>query len=115
MDGPPAQSLGVEPVDKDILKRPARKTSESMINLNLIVNILLSAFIIVSGTLYVFYHEVTYLHKKLFSIDQLFNSIFFIFKLKGGQVTSRDTTMTFTCFVFFDMFNALACRSQVNG
>jgi Ca2+-transporting ATPase len=30
-----------------------------------------------------------------------------------GQVTHRDTTMTFTCFVFFDMFNALTCRSQV--
>lgn len=28
--------------------------------------------------------------------------------------TARDTTMTFTCFVFFDMFNALSCRSQVN-
>lgn len=57
MDGPPAQSLGVEPVDKDILRRPPRKTTESMINLNLIINILMSAFMIVTGTLYVFYHE----------------------------------------------------------
>lgn len=92
MDGPPAQSLGVEPVDKDILKRPPRKTTESMINLNLIGNILISAAIIVSGTLYIFYHE-----------------------MKEGQITSRDTTMTFTCFVFFDMFNALACRSQTKS
>lgn len=30
-----------------------------------------------------------------------------------GLITARDTTMTFTCFVFFDMFNALSCRSQV--
>jgi P-type Ca2+ transporter type 2C len=29
------------------------------------------------------------------------------------MVTPRDTTMTFTCFVFFDMFNALSSRSQV--
>lgn len=29
--------------------------------------------------------------------------------------TARDTTMTFTCFVFFDMFNALSCRSQVKN
>lgn len=28
------------------------------------------------------------------------------------QVSARDTTMTFTCFVFFDMFNALTCRSE---
>jgi Ca2+-transporting ATPase len=29
-----------------------------------------------------------------------------------GVVTRRDTTMTFTCFVLFDMFNALTCRSE---
>jgi Ca2+-transporting ATPase len=58
MDGPPAQSLGVEPVDPDVLRQPPRKTKESMINLRLIINILVSACIIVSGTLYVFYHEV---------------------------------------------------------
>ena len=29
------------------------------------------------------------------------------------MITPRDTTMTFTCFVFFDMFNALSCRSIV--
>ena len=29
-----------------------------------------------------------------------------------GVVTARDTTMTFTCFVLFDMFNALTCRSE---
>ena len=27
----------------------------------------------------------------------------------------RDTTMTFTCFVFFDMFNALSARSQTKS
>ena len=34
--------------------------------------------------------------------------------MRDGKVTPRDTTMTFTCFVFFDMFNALSCRSQVD-
>lgn len=28
--------------------------------------------------------------------------------------TPRTTTMAFTCFVFFDLFNALTCRSQVS-
>ena len=32
--------------------------------------------------------------------------------MEDGQMTARDTTMTFTCFVFFDMFNALSSRSQ---
>ena len=31
-----------------------------------------------------------------------------------GTVTARDTTMTFTCFIFFDMWNALSCRSSVS-
>lgn len=92
MDGPPAQSLGVEPVDPDVLKQPPRRTNDSMINFSLLVNIVMSAMIIVSGTLYIFYHE-----------------------MQEGHVTSRDTTMTFTCFVFFDMFNALACRSQTKS
>lgn len=32
--------------------------------------------------------------------------------MTDGAVTKRDTTMTFTTFVMFDMFNALACRSS---
>lgn len=30
-------------------------------------------------------------------------------------ITARDTTMTFTTFVLFDMFNALACRSEAKS
>ncbi len=32
-----------------------------------------------------------------------------------NTVSARDTTMTFTCFVFFDMFNALTCRSEAKS
>lgn len=35
--------------------------------------------------------------------------------MSDGVVTPRDTTMTFTCFVLFDLFNALSCRSQVSS
>ena len=33
-------------------------------------------------------------------------------ELDDSILTNRERTMTFTCFVFFDMMNALACRSQ---
>ncbi|CAF3619324.1 unnamed protein product [Adineta steineri] len=89
MDGPPAQSLGVEPVDHDVLRKPPRKVTDPMISKKLIINMVTSAAVIVTGTLCVFYAE-----------------------MRDGKVTPRDTTMTFTCFVFFDMFNALSCRSQ---
>nr|XP_020473106.1 calcium-transporting ATPase type 2C member 1 isoform X1 [Monopterus albus] len=89
MDGPPAQSLGVEPVDKDVIRKPPRNVRDSILTRSLIVKILVSAVIIVCGTLFVFWRE-----------------------LQDNMITPRDTTMTFTCFVFFDMFNALSCRSQ---
>ena len=31
MDGPPAQSLGVEPADKEIMKKPPRNTKVQII------------------------------------------------------------------------------------
>ena len=76
MDGPPAQrfvehlpsysptfvssffSLGVEPVDHDVLKKPPRKVTDPMIDKRLIINMVTSAAVIVIGTLCVFYAEV---------------------------------------------------------
>ncbi|RMC05270.1 hypothetical protein DUI87_18456 [Hirundo rustica rustica] len=57
MDGPPAQSLGVEPVDKDIIRKPPRNLKDSILTKNLIVKILVSSIIIVCGTLFVFWRE----------------------------------------------------------
>ncbi|NWX26540.1 AT2C2 ATPase, partial [Notiomystis cincta] len=89
MDGPPAQSLGVEPVDRDTIKQPPRCITDTILSKSLILKIFMSAIIIISGTLFVFWKE----------------------NPEGG-ITPRTTTMTFTCFVFFDLFNALTCRSQ---
>lgn len=61
MDGPPAQSLGVEPVEGDVLRKPPRNTKEPMITKPLMVNVLLSAMIIITGTLWVFKREVIHL------------------------------------------------------
>lgn len=58
MDGPPAQSLGVEPVGDDVVKQKSRNTKEPMITKRLVVNVLLSAVFIVAGTLWVFNKEV---------------------------------------------------------
>ena len=89
MDGPPAQSLGVEPVDPAVMSRPPRPRGARVLTRALIQRVLTSASIIMLGTLMIYIREMT---------------------IEG--VTARDTTMTFTCFVFFDMFNALTCRSE---
>ncbi|KAI8957788.1 calcium-transporting ATPase type 2C member 1 [Daldinia sp. FL1419] len=89
MDGPPAQSLGVERVDPDVMSRPPRSRSEPVLTKALLQRVLTSAAIIMAGTMVVYTHEML-----------------------DGEVSRRDTTMTFTCFVLFDMFNALTCRSE---
>jgi P-type Ca2+ transporter type 2C len=89
MDGPPAQSLGVEPVDPAVMSRPPRPRGARVLTRALIQRVLTSASIIMLGTLMIYIREMS-----------------------SEGVTARDTTMTFTCFVFFDMFNALTCRSE---
>ncbi|KAI9183152.1 High affinity Ca2+/Mn2+ P-type ATPase-like protein [Blastocladiella emersonii ATCC 22665] len=89
MDGPPAQSLGVEPVDKDAVENTSpRPSSAPIITHELVVKVLTSAAVIVTGTLFVYYME-----------------------LVSGASTEHVTTMTFSIFVMYDMFNALSCRS----
>jgi P-type Ca2+ transporter type 2C len=93
MDGPPAQSLGVEPVDPAVMTRPPRSKSARVLTRQLLQRVLQSASIIMLGTLTIYIHEMAH----------------------DNIVTARDTTMTFTCFVLFDMFNALTCRSEAKS
>mmetsp|Transcript_18992 Transcript_18992/g.41371 ORF Transcript_18992/g.41371 Transcript_18992/m.41371 type:complete len:1141 (-) Transcript_18992:1302-4724(-) len=89
MDGPPAQSLGVEPVDEAILRAKPRNAEEHVLTRALLIRAITSAAWIVFLTLGVFADE-----------------------LDDGHVTRRDTTMTFMTFVNLDLFNAYACRSS---
>ena len=89
MDGPPAQSLGVEQVDPAVMNAPPRVKDSPVLTHKIIRRVCVQALTIVTGVMAVFYYELT----------------------SDGLVNRRDTTMTFTCFVLFDMFNALSCRS----
>lgn len=89
MDGPPAQSLGVEPVDESVMNKPPRSRHDHVLTKAVVKRVLQSGFIIVAGT--------------------------FLVYVKEQDDTVRDTTMSFTCFVLFDMFNALSCRSSTKS
>ncbi|CAZ83172.1 unnamed protein product [Tuber melanosporum] len=89
MDGPPAQSLGVEPVDPAVMTRPPRSRNEQILTRPVLLRIFTSALTILLGTIFVY-----------------------VLEMHDGVVTARDTTMTFTCFVLFDMALALSCRSE---
>ena len=90
MDGPPAQSLGVEPVDEKILRARPRKADDSIVTRALLLRAITSAAIIMFTTLMVFRNEL----------------------LDDGRVSRRDTTMTFMTFVNCDLVNAYCCRSS---
>ena len=89
MDGPPAQSLGVEPVEDRILRAKPRKADDPIVTRALLLRAATSAALIVFLTLKVFANE-----------------------LDDGKVTRRDTTMTFMTFVNCDLLNAYVCRSS---
>ncbi|WVW84125.1 calcium-transporting P-type ATPase, PMR1-type [Kwoniella bestiolae CBS 10118] len=87
MDGPPAQALGVDPVDKEIMRRPPRRKGDHVLSRRLIGRVAFSATMIVLGTLYIYLREIS-----------------------DGSMSRRDQTMTFTGFVFLDLVSALQNR-----
>lgn len=145
MDGPPAQSLGVEPVSRKVANIPPRRSDEAIISRAVLQRVLSSAVLIVLGTLYVHSREMsrnTITEHQQASAHPVggttvaaspINGLFYSQRSSSGdnshtedhsmitkrqynhdiesEVTRRDTTMTFTTFVMFDMMNALACRS----
>ncbi|KAG8891155.1 High affinity Ca2+/Mn2+ P-type ATPase-like protein, partial [Tulasnella sp. 403] len=97
MDGPPSQSLGVDPADRAVMKRPPRRKEAPIISKRLIARVLFSASVIVLGVSWVY-----------------------LWELSDGRMEKRDQTMTFTCFVFLDLASAiqnrgLGCGIRQNG
>ncbi|KAK7472290.1 High affinity Ca2+/Mn2+ P-type ATPase-like protein [Stygiomarasmius scandens] len=86
MDGPPSQSLGVDPVDPSIMKKPPRKKNASIITQRLLYRVLFSASMIVIGTLFVY----------VYALDE--------------DLSKREQTMTFSSFVFLDLVSAIQNR-----
>lgn len=70
MDGPPAQSLGVEPVDPEIMKKPPRSRNSNILTRPLITRVLTAAFIVTVGTMFMYISEMA-----------------------DGVVTNKDATM----------------------
>jgi len=87
MDGPPSQSLGVDPADRAVMRRPPRAKDAPIITKRVLFRVLFSASVMVLLTLFVYIHE-----------------------LSDGRMSRRDQTMTFTCFVFLDLASALQNR-----
>ena len=70
MDGPPSQSLGVDPVNREVMRKPPRRKDAPVLSKRLLIRVLFSASMIILGTLFVYAHE-----------------------LSDGKVSRRDQTM----------------------
>ncbi|KAI9510330.1 Ca-transporting ATPase [Russula earlei] len=88
MDGPPSQSLGVDPVDRAVMRKPPRRKDEPIINRRILMRVIFSASVIVAGTLFIYYFALS----------------------DDNNMSRRDQTMTFSCFVFLDLISAIQNR-----
>ena len=57
--GPPSQSLGVDPVDHAVMRKPPRKKDEPIISRRILMRVLFSATVIVAGTLFIYYFALS--------------------------------------------------------
>ncbi len=57
--GPPSQSLGVDPVNPAVMRRPPRDKNEPIISLKLVYRVLFSASMIIAGTLWIFAYTLS--------------------------------------------------------
>ncbi|KAI6029201.1 hypothetical protein BKA83DRAFT_4489162 [Pisolithus microcarpus] len=87
MDGPPSQSLGVDPVDPAVMRKLPRRKNEPILTRRVLYRVVFSASTIVVGTLFVYFKA-----------------------LGDEEVSRREQTMTFTCFVFLDLVSAVQNR-----
>ncbi len=87
MDGPPAQSLGVEPPEKGVMERPPLK--EEIIPRKNLIKIVVAGVVMTLGTLALYYYL-----------------------LSGGADLTKAMTMAFTVFVMYQIFNVFNCRSD---
>ncbi|KAG4305676.1 hypothetical protein PORY_000586 [Pneumocystis oryctolagi] len=91
MDGPPAQSLSCESISSNVIPNYPREKNTPLLTRKLLKKVFTSSFIIVLGTILIYVFEM------------------------NTSTERRSITMAFTCFVFFDMFNVLTCRSDTKS
>ena len=87
MDGPPAQMLGIEGAEKDIMKRPPEKGD--ILTKNILLQILLLGIVMAIGTIAVFYWQIS-----------------------TGVSTTKAMTVAFTLFVVYQLLNAFNGRAN---
>ena len=86
MDGPPALTLGLEPIRPDLLKHKPTRRNENIISRSMLVRIFTNGIFI--SVVFMLQHFKNFL----------------------GAAPEEESTVLFTLFVLFQLFNAFNCR-----
>lgn len=89
MDGPPAQTLGMEGEEKDIMSR--KPETGDILNRNVIIKIIVAGAVMAVGTL-----------------------ALFAYNLSIGATETKAMTVAFTLFVMYQLFNAYNAKANSN-
>ena len=87
MDGPPAQMLGIEGAERDIMNRPPEKGD--ILTRSILLQILFLGIVMAAGTIAVFYWQIS-----------------------SGVSTTKAMTVAFTLFVVYQLLNAFNGRAN---
>ncbi|MCQ1995509.1 cation-translocating P-type ATPase [Arthrobacter sp. zg-Y1171] len=96
MDGPPALALGVDRTDPDVMKKPPRPATEPLLTGRRIAVLTMLGIVMAVGTCAVLVNAPRW------------------FPESAGS-TNFATTMAFTTFVFYQVFNLLNVRSETGS
>ena len=86
MDGPPALTLGLEPIREDLMNNKPTKRNESIVSKKIFMKIIINA-IFISG---------------MFMLQYFTNFI--------GGTKEQEASILFSLFIMFQLFNAFNCR-----
>ena len=89
MDGPPAQTLGMEGPEKNIMKR--KPETGNILNKKVLIKITIAGIVMAIGTLSLF-----------------------AYKIADGATETEAMTVAFTLFVIYQLFNAYNSKSNSN-
>lgn len=90
VDGPPALSLSMEPIERGFMEKPPRNPKEQILTKRMLSYIAATGFVMCVGTLGIFSY--------LLSTN-----------------AEKAQTLAFTTFVLFQLFNVLNCRSSTQS
>lgn len=97
MDGPPSQSLGVDPAEERVMQRPPRAKNAPVLTRRLLARVAFTAAVMTTLTYCVFF---------LGSASA---------SMPEEDRYKRESTLTFTCFVMLDLVSAIQNRGLYTG